>query len=163
MQEYRINRIKKATIKKPYIYSFIIISLLYLIINFIVNEHSITAPTFFKLNSLFVTFFILFQLSIAFLVAININLIILTIKETPRIGESGLTVFGIAGGLLGGACPGCLAGLMPAFIGLFGISSTLIKLPLYVLELQAFSVLLLILGLFLLTRPVTCEIPEAKK
>ena len=117
MKKYRIKKIEQAAIKKPYVYLFIFIMLLYLTINFIVNRHDITAPTFFNLNPLFVTFFIIFQLLIATLVAINVNLIIITLKEMPKLAGGSFTLFGFAGGIIGGACPGCIIGLFPSFIG----------------------------------------------
>ena len=101
----------------------------------------------------------IFTLLVAFLVAVNINLVIFKFRELGSIGikAGGIGSAGVFGGILGGACPGCFVGLFPAFLGLFGISASLSVLPLLGLEIQIVSVILLVASMILLTRDNTCD------
>lgn len=161
----RIKKIKNVIIKRPYVFYFIIIFLTYLGINILLNKTYITFPTIFKsYKILFLIPFILLNLITAFLVGININLIIVKFKELKLINDikgttrGGIVSLGIFGGLLGGACPGCFVGLFPAFLGLFGITMTLGNLPLHGLEIQIISSIILIISLFLLTKENKCKV-----
>jgi len=154
-----LPRIRKATIKKPYVYLFIFIFIAYLLINFFVNKFYITAPTFLTLNLKVVIPYMLLTILVGFLVAININLIIIKFKELRRVNKSsGFTVVGVFGGMLGGACPGCFVGLFPAFLGLFGITATLSSLPFLGLEILIGSTILLITSIILLSGSDVCKI-----
>lgn len=75
----------------------------------------------------------------------------------------GLTFLGIFGGLLGGACPGCLIGLFPAVLGIFGVTASLGALPLFGFEIQLISVVFLTIAIFYLTKETTCKINFDKK
>ena len=138
----RIERIKEAIIKKPYIFLFIGVFLGYLGVNTYINQLYVTGPDvlFSSYKISFVIPFIIFTFSVAFLVALVVNLSIIKFKELKSITKaSGFGAIGIFAGILGGACPGCFAGLFPAFIGIFGISATLGNLPFFGLEIhQAF-------------------------
>jgi len=130
----------------------------------LVNKTYVTLPTLFTAYRIsFVIPFIALSLITALLVGVNINLIILKFKEIKLLsGIGGTASLGLFGGILGGACPGCLVGLFPAFIGLFGVSATLSNLPLFGLEVQIASAGFLILSMFLLTKDVTCKIDLKK-
>src|SRR3989344_6978779 len=159
----RIEKIKKVIFTKPYAYSFIIIFILYLIINFLVNDLSRTVPVLFNFNLNIVIPFLVFNILIAVLVGININLIWLKFKEYRKINKGqGLTFIGSFTGLLGGACPGCFVGLFPAFFGLFGIAVSLSIFPFYGLELLIGSAIILIVSIMLLTNDVVCKMPIRK-
>ena len=160
----RSERIKKAVFESPYVFYFIIIIFLYLGVNIWVNKIYVTAPTLFTTYRLsFAIPYLLFNLFIALLVALNINLAIIKIREYKEINKaSGFTAIGIFGGILSGACPGCFVGLFPAFVGLFGVSATLGNLPFYGLEIQALSIVLLIIGAVLLSRETVCKIDYSK-
>jgi hypothetical protein len=155
----KLKKIYSVTLKRPYIFSFFIIILIYLSINIFVNQTYITAPTLFSNYIVFSFFFIFFSFFIALLVATNVNLTYAKMRELRRLNKSsGLTAIGAFGGLLGGACPGCFVGLFPAVLGIFGITASLGNLPLYGLEIQVISGGCLLLSLFLLTRENTCKI-----
>jgi len=159
----RIEKIKKVIFTKPYAYSFIIIFILYLIINFLVNDLSRTVPVLFNFNLNIVIPFLVFNILIAVLVGININLIWLKFKEYRKINKGqGLTFIGSFTGLLGGACPGCFVGLFPAFFGLFGVAASLSIFPFYGLELLIGSAIILIVSIILLTNDVVCKMPIRK-
>ncbi len=158
----RIVVIKRA-LTGSYLFSFIFIVLLYLGINILVNQMYVTGPSVLvSFNPLFLIPFLTLHGIVAVLVGLSINLAHIKYTELKAVQavnkESGITALGIFGGLLGGACPGCFAGLFPAVLGLFGISASLSVLPLYGLEIQAFSAVLLGVSIFLLTKPAVCEI-----
>ena len=159
----RIEKIKQVIFTRPYIYSFIITFILYLIINFLVNDLSKTFPVLFNFNLNIVIPLLILNLLIAALIGINVNLIWLKFKEYRKINkEQGLTFFGSFIGLLGGACPGCFAGLFPAFLGLFGVTASLSILPFYGLELQVISAVILIISIIFLTNEYICKIQVRK-
>ena len=70
---------------------------------------------------------------------------------------------GIFAGVLGGACPGCFVGLFPAVLGLFGVTASLSVLPFYGLEIQAASIVLLIVAIFFLTKETVCKVDFTEK
>lgn len=163
MNSNRKERIKKAILKRPYIFSFIGIFIIYIVINLIVNQLYVNLEVFttfalwFRIPFLFFNF-----LLIPFLVALTINLSILRFKEAGFGKYTGAAGLGVFSGILGGACPGCFVGLFPAFVGLFGITATLSSLPLFGFEIQLLSAILLIVAITLLTRDIVCEIPTKK-
>jgi len=155
----RLEKIYLVTLKRPYIFSFFTIVILYLVINIFVNKIYVTTLSLFNSYSFFIVFFVFFSLLVSLLVAANVNLSYTKIKTLRQLNKgSGLTALGAFGGVLGGACPGCFVGLFPAVLGLFGITASLGNLPLYGLEIQMVSVGLLIISLYLLTRDETCQI-----
>lgn len=164
MKKERIKRIKKAITKKPYVFYFIGIFLLYIAINLIVNKLYVNLNVFTSLVLWFRIPFILFGFFIIpFLVALTITLSILRFKEAGFGKHTGASGLGIFAGVFGGACPGCFVGLFPAFLGLFGITASLSVLPLFGLEIQFLSAVFLIIAIHLLTKKVVCEIPLKNK
>lgn len=159
----RIEKIKEVVFTIPYIYSFITVFILYLIINFLVNDLYVTAPVLFNFNLNIVIPLLILNLLIAILIGINVNLIWLKFKEYRKINkEQGLTFFGSFMGLLGGACPGCFAGLFPSFLGFFGIAASLSIFPFYGLELLVISAVILIISIMFLTNEYVCKIQVRK-
>ncbi len=158
----RIQRVKDALFKKPYIFYFIFIFLVYIGLNIWINQTYSILPVLGGFSKVFLIPYLLFSfLIIPFLVALTINLTIIKFKEASLIGgkDGGFTFLGVFGGIFGGACPGCFVGLFPAFLGLFGITASLSILPLYGLEIQMISIALLIVAVIFLTRDVVCEVP----
>jgi len=155
----RLEIIKGITIKKPYIYSFFIILIVYLIITAIVNKFYIVAPYIKTYNLRIVIPHLILNLIVAILVAININLIYLKFKEAKRVEKSStLTFFGVFSGMLGGLCPGCIAGLFPLITSFFGIGLSLASLPFKGLELQVLAIIILIIPIIFLTKQSkTCK------
>jgi hypothetical protein len=156
----RIAKIKNVTIKRPYVFYFITAFILYLGLNSFLNKTFVTFSTLFTAYNLsFSIPFVTLHILTALLIATNINLIIFKFKELKLLSKTGgVTFLGIFGGLLAGACPGCLVGLFPAFIGLFGITATLGTLPLYGLEIQIISSILLIVAIIFLTKENVCKV-----
>jgi hypothetical protein len=156
----RFERIKRAIFEIPYVYYFLGAFIFYIIIDILANKSYVTFSTFFRaFRPSFYIPFLIFNLLIAFLVGLNISLVIMKFKDLKKIqGEEGATFFGVFLGLLGGACPGCFAGLFPAFLGLFGISLTLGNLPFLGLEILFGSLILLLISAVLLTRNSVCKV-----
>jgi len=160
----RVQRIKRAILTKPYIFYFIFIFFIYLSINILLNQIYVTIPLLKNYNPIFLYPYVLFNfLIIPFLVALTINLTIMKFKDLKSLKgkENSAGLLGIFSGVIGGACPGCFAGLFPAFIGLFGVNATLSSLPLFGIEIQIFSAILLIVAIVLLTRPTICKVQIA--
>tara|TARA_Y100000310_G_C20648240_1_gene797873 strand:+ start:162 stop:641 length:480 start_codon:yes stop_codon:yes gene_type:complete len=142
----------------PYFLIFIFIFLVYIFLNVFINDVYSTRSVLFN-NLKYGIPFLFFMVLVGSLIGININLIIFKFKETSLLRKGGsLTFLGVFGGLLGGACPGCFVGLFPAFIGLFGVSASLSVLPLYGIEIQMASSVLLITSIYLLTNENNCKI-----
>ena len=158
----RFQRIKKAITEKPYIFYFIGIFLIFIAINLVVNKLYVSLEVFTSLVLWFRIPFIFFNfLLIPALVALTINLSIIKFREMRAVNNKaggGFTLLGIFGGVLGGACPGCFVGLFPAFLGIFGVTASLSILPLYGLEIQLVSIILLVVAVILLTRDTVCKI-----
>ena len=162
--ETRKQRIKKTTLQTPYLYSFLGLSLGFLILNSYLNKVHITLPALFQNYKISIPF-ILLNIAVAILVATNINLAVYRFKEYKNINKSsGLTAAGLAAAFIGGACPSCLVGVFPALLGTFGVAGTSLSiLPFYGLEIQVFSILLLTIGLIFLTKDNTCKIKRKRR
>ena len=169
IKERRLEKIKKAIFKKPFVFYFIFIFSAYVGLNLFINKLYISLSILSSFALWFLIPFLFFNFLITpFLVALTINLSILRFKEAgPGLKikgkESGATSVGVFAGVLGGACPGCFVGLFPAVLGFFGITASLSILPLYGLEIQFFSAAFLIFAIFLLTKDIVCEVPIKTK
>lgn len=104
--------------------------------------------------------FVGLNIIVSSLVALNINLIIIRYKEVGGISVKGGGVgsLGVFGGILGGSCPACFAGVFPALMGMFGVVLTLSSLPFKGLEIQLFSVVLLLISIKMFIRDPVCKI-----
>lgn len=161
----RLTKIKRA-VSGPYFFSFIFIAVGYVVINGLVNKTITNGFAVLKTYSLsFLIPYLFLNILVAILTGITINLGIIKIKEWREFRglqkvhkAGGVAAVGVFTGILGGACPGCFVGLFPAVAGLFGITTSLGILPLYGLELQILSAILLAGAVFLLTRNPVCKI-----
>ena len=145
--------------KKPYFFYFLISVLAYAGIDVWVNQGYVTFPAVLSYQWSISIPFLLFHLLIPLLVGLNVVLMILKIKELKAITGS-MSAMGAFGGVLGGACPGCFAGLFPGAMGLFGISATLGDLPFNGIEIQVASALLLTLSAVLLSKETACKVKK---
>src|SRR3989344_5535839 len=164
--QQRIRRIKQAIFERPYVFYFIVIFLFYILVDIFVNQLYVTGlDVLFEFRKSFLIPFFLLNIFVSLLVPLTINLSIIKFKELKDINSagSGAGFLGIFGGLIGGACPGCFAGLFPAFVGLFGITASLSVLPFYGLEIIVGSIVLLVISIWFLTNETTCKIPRMKK
>lgn len=130
------------------------------ILNVYFNELYVVGLSIFRFNPF---------ISVPYIVLIVLNTLLVGITFTlsyVRFTELGLvspnaTITSFLGSffaLITGACPGCISGLLPVFAGAFGSSLNLNSFPLYGLEIQILSSLLLLFGVYQLSKDVVCEI-----
>jgi len=153
------SKIRRAILTKPYSLFFIFFFFFFIFLNLYINQVYVTKGVLFDNLRIGIPF-VFFNLLVGSLIALNINLMIIKFKEYRSMNTkgSGLTILGVFGGFLGGACPGCFVGLFPAVLGLFGISASLSILPFYGLELQALSAGLLMISTYYLVRNPVCKV-----
>ncbi len=154
------RKMREALLSKPYSFYFLLFFFLYLALNIYINELHITYGVMIH-NPIYGVPMVLLTVSIALFVALSINLMIMKFKELKKVngGVGGITTLAIFLGIMGGACPGCIVGLFPVVMGMFGGAAfSLSVLPFYGLELQAASLVLLIIGTRLMSKPAVCKI-----
>ena len=163
----RIDTIRMVMQEKSYVVLFFIFLIIYIAVNFLINQFQEVIPFFLSYNLYFVIPY--FTLTILIAITIALNLTIISYKLKKVCGSSGgsksekrVTFLGAIGGLLGGACPGCFDGLLPTVAGVFGITITLSSLPFLGVEIQIPTLLLLLGGLYLVANPLTCKIDQPK-
>ena len=158
-----IWQIKEVTLKRPYLYSFLLIVVAYLGFNIYINQFTEVIPVLLSFNLWFVIPYVLLTFLIGILIAINLNLMFFKLKTVMTVkAEGSMTAVGIFGGLLGGACPGCFVGMLPAVAGAFGVTLSLGALPFNGFEIQVPTAAILLLTTVFLTRKNVCKIPKPK-
>lgn len=145
--------LKRAILEKPYIYYFFLTIILYLTINTILSEFYITIqyiPRYLqtiKWSELIFSIFL--AIIIAFLIALDLNLIIIKYKESKKLNIK-LTPIGFLLGLSVGICPACITGIFPALFSIFGFSLSI--LPFGGIEFQILSVIILSISISMLLK-----------
>ena len=161
----RFSTIKSVLKQKKYFLIFLITTLIYLgiyylIINYFLTSFSLFFTTYVK--SYAYPAFIL-NIIVAILMGVNISLLIYRMKEFATDKKSSMmSGVGIFAAALANGCPGCFAGLFPVILSIFGISATLSILPFNGLELQGLSAVLLGASIFFLAgkTQTVCEIKK---
>lgn len=161
----RFSTIKSVLKQKKYFLIFLITTLIYLgiyylIINYFLTSFSLFFTTYVK--SYAYPAFIL-NIIVAILMGVNISLLIYRMKEFATDKKSSMmSGMGIFAAALANGCPGCFAGLFPVILSIFGISATLSILPFNGLELQGLSAVLLGASIFFLAGKTqnVCEIKK---
>ena len=159
-QDSRHKKIKNAILSKPYSFYFIFVFFLYLFFNIWINKLYITYGVLID-NFYYGVSLVFLMILVAFLTALNVNLIIIKFEEYKEFNykSGGFTSIAVFLGFMGGACPGCIVGLFPAFSGIFlGSGLSLNVLPLKGIELQILSVILLILSANILSKESVCNV-----
>lgn len=96
---------------------------------------------------------IVLSVIIGILVSVNSVIIYKKIKERQACkSSSALTSVGAIGGFAVGICPLCVSGLLPLFLGLFGISLPFVLLPFEGIEIQLIIIIILGLSLYQLNK-----------
>lgn len=149
----------KAVSARPYSFYFLFFFFSYLFLTVYINKIHVTHQVLTQ-NPAYGTMFTLLTVLVAGFVALNLNLAIMKFRELKKVnGASGLTALGIFLGILGGACPGCIVGLFPVVMGFFGgFGYSLSVFPYDGLELQVLSLILLVVGAGLMSKPAVCKI-----
>ena len=147
----------KRVFQKPYLYLFGGIFILYIILNLIFSGFYNTIPLIVvyanTVNWLKLGLSLILSLSIGILVAMTMTLTYIKYKERKECRKGGtLAGVGTVGGLVTGVCPLCITGLLPLFLGLFGVSFSFASLPFEGIEIQVLVVLVLLISLHILNR-----------
>jgi len=147
----------KEVFKKPYIYFFILILIVYLTLNILISQFYITLryiPKYIDtINWLELTLSILFTLVIAFLVSLTILLSYMKYRQRQKIKKGvAIAALGTTSGFAAGVCTACVAGIFPFIFSLFGISFSWLSLPFKGLEFQVLVIILLLTSLHLLNK-----------
>lgn len=147
----------KGLFKKPYIYFVILIFLIYLALDIILSGFYNTIPLILvyvqTVNWLKLGISLFLTLAIGTLIAFNSVLIYIKYKERKKCKkEITLNSAGAFAGLITGVCPLCVTGLIPLFLGIFGISFSLASLPLQGIEIQFLVVIILLANLISLLK-----------
>ena len=156
----KFNKIKVAIINYPYSIIFIISFFGFILLNALINKTYITLPSLVSNKQFFYPYILLNRMIGPFFFALVINLAYIRVRSLG-IGGLGSGSHGMIGsfvGLIGGACPGCLIGLFPAVLGLFGVSASLSVFPLFGFEIQMLSVILLLVSVHFLSKEAVCKI-----
>lgn len=157
------STIKKALFSAPWRYSYIAIVIVYFLLDFYTNEIYLVGFQVFHYRLAIAFPFMLFTILNGLLVGLTLNLAAMRFRQLHSFSQMGTgaatSILGTIGALLAGACPGCIAGLLPVVLGLFGSSTfTLAQLPFYGVEILVLSFILLLTGAYMLSRPMTCKI-----
>ena len=154
----------KTVLASKYLGLFLTIFILYIAINFFINQFYETLPVFFSFRLSFVIPYVILSLLIGLLVSINITLIVYKLRQVRTLNteQTGATAMGVFGGMLGGACPGCFVGLLPSLAGVFGVTVSLSSLPFLGYEIQIPTLLILGATTYVVASPLTCKV-EIKK
>ena len=159
----RFGVIKSVLSNKPYFILFSLFLIGYFSLNLFINQFYEILPFFLSYNLVFVIPYFLLTTLIGIGVALNLTIVIYKLRQILGMKkEMGMTAFGAVGGMLGGACPGCFVGLLPALAGVFGLTVTLSSLPFLGFEIQIPTFLLVAATLFFVAKPLTCNV-EVKK
>lgn len=164
MNNLKLEKIKLSIIQKPYSKLLFLWFLIFFSLNIYLNEIYVTGYSLLH-SSLYITIpFISFLLINTTLTAISINLIIIKYREIKSLSSKNsiLSTIGVFFAFLSGGCPGCVAGIFPTLVGIFGSTITLNSLPLYGFELQLIATILLLIGIYYLSKDLTCEIKKPK-
>ena len=141
----------KILLKKPYIYFMILIFLVYLSLNMILSGFYNTIPLIWvyakTVNWLKLGISLFLTLVTGTLIAFNSVLIYIRYKERKKCKRDiSLSSVGAIGGLVTGACPLCVTGLIPLILGFIGISFSLASLPFQGIEVQVLVALVLFIS-----------------
>lgn len=142
---------------------FTVTVLLFTAVNWYLNEFYVIGVGYLLSLPVFVYVpFVLLSIINTLLVGVSMVMMSTRIKLLRAGGlirGGGVSAVGSFVGLLSGACPACIAGFFPVVMGWLGQTQvTLPGLPLYGLELQIFSAVLLGLGIYFLSKPIVCKV-----
>ena len=149
----------KRIFKRPYIYWFLGIFLLYLVLNIFISGFNDTIPLIIvyasTINWVKLGISLALTLVIGFLVAMNAIYAYVLYKERKKCKEGKILAgTGSIGGLIAGVCPLCVTGLVPLILGFFGIGFSFASLPFEGIEIQVLVIAVLSFSLKILSRKI---------
>lgn len=139
---------------------FVITVVAFALVNFILNEVYVVGFAIFRYNPVISIPYMFFIITNTLLTGINFVLGFNRLRELGviKMGGSVFSFIGAFVALLTGACPGCISGLLPAIAGVLGSNLNLNSFPLYGIEIQLLSTLLLLAGIYQLSKEVSCKL-----
>ena len=145
----------KLLFKKPFVYWFIGIFILYVLLNIFLSGFYETIPLILlyanTVNWLKLGASLTLTLITGLLVALVSVLAFIRYKERKQCKEGvALASAGGIGGLAVGVCPLCVTGIFPLLLSFFGISFSFGSLPFQGIEIQLFVITILVLSLYIL-------------
>ena len=134
-------------------------------INFYFNEMWTLGLGFMHYENSIKIPYVFFGIMNALLIWLSINLLIDKMKELKSLNPWAwlLSMVWTFFALLTWACPGCIAGIFPVFVWLFGSTVSMYSLPFHWVELQVLSFAFLIIWIYFLSRDMTCKIKSKIK
>jgi hypothetical protein len=141
----------KYILRKPFIYVFLSVLILYSILLFTLSDFGDTLFLAFQYVETVSWSKLIFSIILSLLIGIFISINACYLYREYKLKKdckkgSVLTGAGVLAGLSVGICPLCVGGLLPLVLGIFGISFSFGILPFQGIEVQ-----LIVLGLMILT------------
>ena len=145
---------------KPYGRYFLITFILFFTFNILVNQSLVLYLNPGGLVPWFAVLFFGLNIFVSLLVSLNINLVIMRYKDVGGVSAKGGTLgsLGVIGGIFGGSCPACFAGVFPALMGGLGVAVDFRAFPLHGLEMQIIAVALLLISIHMFLKDPVCKI-----
>ncbi len=155
----QLLKIKKA-LSMPYIIFFITTIVIFTLLNVYLNEIYVVGFKLFRYNPFVSIPYVFFLVTNTLLIGLSFTLGFIRFKELGLFSANTTLVsfLGSFFAILTGACPGCISGLLPVFAGFFGASFNLNSLPFFGIEIQFLSTLLLLWGIFSLSKEAICKL-----
>ncbi len=162
--EQRLKRLKEANLTRRGVLVFLVTFFSYLSLTLYLNSSFADVLFLLSFSPIHTGFMIFLNVVVATFLGLIINLIIFRYKEGKSLrSQAGLPSVGVVFGLIGGVCHVCFAGVLPVLLAFFGVSFSLVNLPLLGMELLILAVLLLGSSLFYLTKSnYSCEVKKRK-
>ena len=159
------EKIKKVIIQIPYNYFFYLWIILFLTLNFFLNEIYITGLGIFNYELIIIIPYLTFMILNSILISISINLIIFRYKEIKSVNPKNtfLSTIALFFYFIAGACPGCISGIFPFIFGAVLGTFTLSSLPLYGIEIQLLSTILLLVSINYMSNDLVCRVKYKTK
>lgn len=139
----------KGIFRKPQIYYFIAIFIVYILANVLISGFYKNIPLVIyyakTVNWIKLGASILLSLAIGFFVAMNSLLVYINYQKRKSCRkETTTTAVATVGGLITGVCPICITGVLPLIAALFGVTISFVSLPFQGIEIQFIILIVLI-------------------
>ena len=147
----------KRIFKKPYLYWFIGIFVIYLLLNILLSGFYSTIKLIIIYAStvdwLKLGISLILTLIIGFLVALNATYVYILYRERKACKEGKtIAAAGTIGGLIVGVCPLCVTGLVPLILWFLGVGFSFASLPFRGIEIQVLVAAVLLASLHFLRK-----------
>lgn len=151
------NSLLNKIFRKPYLFYFVFIFLIYTFLNIFLSGFYNTIPLIVvyakTVNWIKLGFSLLLSTIIGLLVAFLSILLFIKYKDRKECKKSGfLAGTGSLTGLAAGICPLCVTGIFPLILASLGISFSFASLPFQGIEIQILAIFILLISLFIIKK-----------